>query len=203
VWPFAFHARGRPVDHCPIEINLAPSSPPICSRRWPRTQPQAFDELIATIRRAEKRQGAKSFGASRPLAPSSPLPHSRMRLGPGGACLSGLVSLQSRPLPTVLAVLTVVRVGFARDALSLMIRVPARPSRPKVISIPSARRGVCARRSRPARARGDFGQPPPVRDASSPEGWAATRNRSEAFPVQMVRSAMMSRQPLPLGAKLK
>ena len=31
-----------------------------------------------------------------------------------------------------------------------MIRVPARPSRAKLISIPSARRGVCARRSRPA-----------------------------------------------------
>jgi hypothetical protein len=53
-------------------------------------------------------------------------------------------------LPTVLTVLTVARVGFARDALSLMIRVPARPSRPKLISIPSARRGVCARRSRAA-----------------------------------------------------
>ena len=57
-----------------------------------------------------------------------------------------------------------------RDALSLMMRVPARPSRPKVISIPSARRGVCARRSRPASARGDFGHPTPVRDASSFEG---------------------------------
>jgi hypothetical protein len=67
------------------------------------------------------------------------------------------LSPQSMSLPTVLTVLTVVRVGFVRDALSLMIRVPARPSRPKLISIPSARRGVCARRSRPARARGDFG----------------------------------------------
>src|SRR3954464_5507221 len=89
-------------------------------------------------------------------------------------------------LPTVLTVLTVLRVGFARDALSLMIRVPARPSRPKVISIPSARRGVCARRSRPASARGDW-------DVSSLEGRAATRNRSEAFPLHMVRSAIMSR----------
>src|SRR5438128_680495 len=42
--------------------------------------------------------------------------------------------------------LTVVRVGFVRDAVILMVRVPARPSRAKVISIPSARRGVCARR---------------------------------------------------------
>jgi hypothetical protein len=86
---------------------------------------------------------------------------------------SGLVRPQSMPFPTVLTVLTVLTVaqmGFARDALSLMMRVPARPSRPKVISIPSARRGVCTRRSRPARARGDFGHPTPVRDASSFEG---------------------------------
>ena len=40
-----------------------------------------------------------------------------------------------------------------------MIRVPARPSRLKLISIPSARRNVCARRSRPASARGFFGHP--------------------------------------------
>ena len=57
-------------------------------------------------------------------------------------------SPQSMPWPTVL---TVVWVGFVRDALSLMIRDPARPSRPKLISIPSAQRGVCARRSRPAK----------------------------------------------------
>jgi hypothetical protein len=94
----------------------------------------------------------------------------RIRLIPGGGLPLGLVSPQSMPLPTLLTVLTVVRVGFARDALSLMIRVPARPSRPKLISIPSARSGVCARRSRPARARGDFGHPTPVRDASSLEG---------------------------------
>jgi hypothetical protein len=83
-----------------------------------------------------------------------------------GACPSGLVSSQSMPWPTVQTVLTLVRVG----ALRLMIRVPARPSRAKLISIPSARRGVCARRSRPASARGDFGHPPPVPDASSLEG---------------------------------
>ena len=77
---------------------------------------------------------------------------------------------QSMPFLTVLTVLTVARAGFARDARSLMMRVPARPSRPKLMSIPSARRGVCARRSRPARARGDFGHPTPVRDASSLEG---------------------------------
>ena len=52
-------------------------------------------------------------------------------------------------------------------SLILIMRVPARPSRLKVISIPSARRDVCARRSRPASARGDFDQPAPVKNASS------------------------------------
>jgi hypothetical protein len=104
------------------------------------------------------------------------------------------------PFPTVLTVLTVLTVaqmGFARDALSLMMRVPARPSRPKVISIPSARRGVCTRRSRPASARGDFGHPASVRHASSLEKQAATRNRSEAFPLHIVRSDMISRMRIP------
>jgi hypothetical protein len=40
----------------------------------------------------------------------------------------------------------------------LIVRVPARPSRLKDISMPSMRRGVCARRSRPARVPGFFGQ---------------------------------------------
>jgi hypothetical protein len=38
-------------------------------------------------------------------------------------------------------------------ALSLIVRAPDRPSRPNSISISSIRRNVCARRSRPARAR--------------------------------------------------
>ena len=50
-------------------------------------------------------------------------------------------------------------------AVILMVRVPNRPSRPKTISIPSARSGVCARRSRPASARGLFGQPERVQAA--------------------------------------
>jgi hypothetical protein len=44
-------------------------------------------------------------------------------------------------------------------AVILMVRVPDRPSRLNTISIPSARSEVCARRSRPASARGLFGQP--------------------------------------------
>jgi hypothetical protein len=53
---------------------------------------------------------------------------------------------------TVLTALTVAR--FSIPALILIVRVPARPSRVKDISMPSMRRNVCARRSRPARATG-------------------------------------------------
>jgi hypothetical protein len=55
----------------------------------------------------------------------------------------------SVPFPT-LTVLTVCH-GLA---LILMIRLPAWPSRLKATSMPSARKEVCARRSRPASARG-------------------------------------------------
>ena len=41
-------------------------------------------------------------------------------------------------LLTVVTVQTVVQIGYVRDVLRRMIRVPARPSRPKLISIPSA-----------------------------------------------------------------
>ena len=54
----------------------------------------------------------------------------------------GTASLEARNIGinrylTVLTVLTIVWVGFARDVLSLMMRVPPRPSRPKIISIPA------------------------------------------------------------------
>jgi hypothetical protein len=49
----------------------------------------------------------------------------------------------------VLTVLTVLRGGLSCDALIRMIRVPARPSRLNVISMPSVRSEVCARRNRP------------------------------------------------------
>src|SRR4051794_25823366 len=60
--------------------------------------------------------------------------------------------LQSRTLLTVLTLLTV----FSADLRSLITLVPARPSRLKLVSIPSVRRDVCTRRKCPARARGFF-----------------------------------------------
>jgi len=51
--------------------------------------------------------------------------------------------------------LTVLTVSSAL-VLTLIILVPIRPSRQNVISMPKVRRKVCARRSRPASARGLF-----------------------------------------------
>jgi hypothetical protein len=52
----------------------------------------------------------------------------------------------------MLTVLTV----FSAFVLTLIILVPVQPSRENVISMPGVRRNVCARRSRPASARGFF-----------------------------------------------
>ena len=61
---------------------------------------------------------------------------------PGECCSESGSSPLSRTLLTVLTFLTV----FSRDMRILMILLPARPSRLKVMSMPSARRKVCARR---------------------------------------------------------
>src|SRR5438034_3063890 len=73
----------------------------------------------------------------------------------------------------MLTVLTV----FSALVLTLIILVPARPSRENLISMPSVRRNVCARRSRPASARGLFAHPGPLGALS-----AHKRNRSDAAP---------------------
>ena len=62
----------------------------------------------------------------------------------------------------MLTVLTV----FSGLVLSLIILIPVRPSRENVISMPSVRRNVCARRSRPASARGFFAHALPLGSAS-------------------------------------
>jgi hypothetical protein len=62
---------------------------------------------------------------------------------------------------TVVMVLTVSWRGFSCDVLIRMIRVPARPSRLKVISMPSAR--------------GDFGQPELLAERPSGERSASIR----------------------------
>jgi hypothetical protein len=53
----------------------------------------------------------------------------------------------------------VLRDGSWWAVMTRMVRVPNCPSRRKVISTPRVRKNVCARRSRPASARGLLGQP--------------------------------------------
>jgi hypothetical protein len=75
----------------------------------------------------------------------------------------------------------------------LIVRVPARPSRLKHISMSSMRRNVWARRSRPAKAPGLLGQPAPFFVTLSLAKWATVRRRSEAVPTHLARSAISLR----------
>ena len=86
----------------------------------------------------------------------------------------------------MLTVLTV----FLALVLTLIILVPARPSRAKVISIPSVRRNVCTRRSRLASARGFLAHVAPIK-VSLRALSAHKRKRSDALPVQTRRSAIL------------
>ena len=99
---------------------------------------------------------------------------------------------------TMLTVLTLLTVSPA-VLLTLIILVPVRPSRENVMSIPSVRRNVCARRSRPASARGFLADPVPPEVAAGALS-AHNRMRSDALPVHMVRSAMSARRQLATGS---
>ena len=81
----------------------------------------------------------------------------------------------------------------------VMVRVRARPSRPKPISMPILRRNVAARRSRPASARGLSGQ---VLDLAtrSPATSARAPRRSEAVPVHTVCVAITARTAVAIGS---
>jgi hypothetical protein len=78
---------------------------------------------------------------------------------------------------TMLTVLTL----FSALVLTLIILVPVRPSQENVISIPSVRRNVCDRRSRPASARGFFVHDVPL-ETSARAYSAHKRKRSDALP---------------------
>jgi hypothetical protein len=93
--------------------------------------------------------------------------------------------------------LTVLTVSSAL-VLTLIIRVPLRPSRENVISIPIVRRNVCARRRRLESARGFFAHTPPV-EISLRALSAHKLRRSDALPVHMVRLAIIVRTPSGYG----
>ena len=92
-----------------------------------------------------------------------------------------------------LTVLTVAAGGVGRGAVILMMRVPASPL-PTKGNFDSQRSEGRLRTSEPTGQRSGRSWPAcAVQDASSRGRGAATRNRSEALPLHMVRSAMMSR----------
>jgi len=103
--------------------------------------------------------------ASAPSAPSASLPNT-CRLGRElGRRLSSPTALaeperrRSEPGPGSLQTLLTVLTVCSRHLRILITLLPVRPSRLKAISMPSARRNVCARRKWPARTRGFLGQP--------------------------------------------
>jgi hypothetical protein len=81
---------------------------------------------------------------------------------------------------------------------TLIILVPVRPSRKNAISMPSVRRNVCARRNRPASARGFFAHAVPL-EMSARAHSAHKRKRSDALPVQVFRSIMSARTQMAMG----
>jgi hypothetical protein len=83
--------------------------------------------------------------------------------------------------------------------LTLITLVPVCPSRENVISIPSVRRNVRARRSRPASARGFFAHPLPAEAPSRALSEHKTK-RSDALPSHIIRSAMIARMRLAVGS---
>src|SRR2546430_1073694 len=113
--------------------------------------------------------------------------------GPQGCCS------ESAPDPLSLTLLTVLTVFSGHERIRITL-LPARPSRLNAISMPSARRNVCARRKWPARARGFFGQPVPSLGIRSLLRSTLTRRRSAALPVQELRSLMNSRTQAAIGS---
>jgi hypothetical protein len=95
----------------------------------------------------------------------------------------------------VLTVLTL----FSLHVLILIILVPLQPSRENVISMPSIRRNVCARRRRPASARGFFAHAMPRKMSGRPLS-AHERRRSDALPLHMVRPTMIARTQVAIGS---
>jgi hypothetical protein len=87
--------------------------------------------------------------------------------------------------------------AYASEVI-LIIRLPARPSRLKVISMPAVLRNVWQRRNRAASALGFVGQAVVLLGAIFSS--RALRRRSEAFPTHAVRSAMISRTKVATGS---
>jgi hypothetical protein len=90
--------------------------------------------------------------------------------------------------------------GTFECARILMILLPSRPPRLNVMLMPKTRRKLCARRRRPAIARGFWGQPVLSLNIPSTPRSAPARKRSAALPIHELRSAMISRTQAATGS---
>jgi len=153
----------RLAHFCVSTVSIRQRTAELKQSRAPRAW--SLKEILGLFRR---RQQPDLTGKS---APSVSLGAAQRDL----ACRAACPGLEGSRWLTVLTVLTVLSCEFSCAAVIRMIRVPPRPSRLKVISMPSARSDVCARRSRPASARGDFGQPELLAQGPSGERSAPIR----------------------------
>ena len=88
--------------------------------------------------------------------------------------------------------------GLSRILLTLIVLVPARPSRENVTSMPRVRRKVCARRSRPASARGFFAHPDRSRYPREHPSHTHAKGLTRSRPT--FRSAMSVRTQVATGS---
>jgi hypothetical protein len=206
------------IDIVVAEVGTAPAPPAFSAFRFERyaiksgiTSPGASRDRTEAVQacRADaahpSRMSAASLIRRKPVgrspasAPSaSSAPVSRT-LGTG---MARIVARQALMSPTPL---TILDRAFSRAALILIILFPARPSRLKVISMPSARKKVCARRSRPA-SRGGFlrrfkdaiGTKRTCRDAAHMSAFGGRADSAAEPTNQRHRRKMV---PLPLWAR--
>jgi hypothetical protein len=101
----------------------------------------------------QQRQGSFTFYQSARTLPRF--------LGPSGASSYTVLTVLTVETVVLVSPLPTTRTPVWDAELILIVRAPPRPSRRKVISMPMVRRNVWARRSRPASARGLFGQAAP------------------------------------------
>ena len=108
--------------------------------------------------------------------------------------------LPARALSPDQRTLRTVQTLGSRTRVIVIVLVPARPSRLKTISMPSERNPGCARRSRPASARGLFDKPVLLLEMPPLEYSPPKQRRSAAVPIQVFRWAMISRTQLATGS---
>src|SRR5262245_60460398 len=179
--------HSRPLQPAPLHspgserwVTFA-SAPSAAVSRW------FFNGLARTVEIAARTLRSASFATVRGDASEKPLEELTFNgNADDGGGADGVRPACSRP-------------GSAWVVVMWIVRMRARPSRPKPISMPILRRKVAARRNRPARARGLSGQVLDLVTRSSATS-ARTPRRSEAVPVHTVLVASTARTAAATGS---